>query len=164
MTEERNEANANRNLLRHMLATLAYRGGKALRGVPDHFAEYRACDSVRAPSQILAHIADLLDWALSQVKGKETWHDSPPLPWTEGTSRFFAALQALDSYVASDAPLARNVPQLFQGAIADAFTHVGQINILRRLAGCPVRAENYSRAEIVIGRVTDEQAAPTREF
>ncbi len=147
-----------------MLATLAYRGGKALRGVPDHFAEYHACDSVRTPAQILAHIADLLDWALSQAKGKEAWHDSPPLAWTDGVSRFFAALQTLDSYLASEAPLARNASQLFQGAIADAFTHVGQINILRRMAGCPVRAENYSRAEIVIGRVTDEQAAPTREF
>jgi hypothetical protein len=153
-----------RELLRHMLATLAYRGGKALRGVPDHFAEYRASRDARTPGQILAHIADLLDWGLSQVKGKEAWHDSPALPWPDGASRFFAALQALDSYVASEEPLAGNVPQLFQGAIADAFTHVGQINILRRLAGCPVRAENYSRAEIVIGRVTDEQAAPTREF
>jgi len=164
MTVERNQANAERDLLRHMLATLAYRGGKALRGVPEHFAEYRACESVRTPGQILAHIADLLDWALSQVKGKEIWHDSPSLPWSDGATRFFAALQTLDSYIGSGAPLARNVPQLFQGAIADAFTHVGQINILRRLAGCPVRAENYSRAEIVIGRVTDEQAAPTREF
>ncbi len=164
MTAEPSKSNADRELLRHMLATLAYRGGKAVRNVPADFTDFRACDSVRTPGQILAHISDLLDWALSQAKGKESWHDSHSLPWADGVSRFFAALQTLDNFVASDAPMGIGVPQMFQGAIADAFTHVGQINILRRLAGCPVRAENYSRADIVIGRVSDDQTAPVREF
>jgi hypothetical protein len=54
--------------------------------------------------------------------------------------------------------------RLFQGAIADALTHTGQISVLRRMAGYPVRPENYSVTEITAGRVGADQAAPRREF
>src|SRR5271168_4406421 len=153
-----------RQLLRHMIATLAYRGHKALRGAPAAFADFLAYESTRTPGKILAHIGDLLDWVLSQAKGKEEWHNSKQLPWEEEVKRFSAALKALDDYLASDALLAASSEKLFQGAIADAFTHVGQISLLRRMAGSPVRAENYSKAEIVSGRVGTEQASPPREF
>ena len=151
-------------LLRHTLATLAYRGGKALRGAPAEFAEFPCGETSRTPAQILAHLGDLLDWALSLAQGKEAWHDSPPLPWEQGTARFFAALKAFDQRLASDAPPACSAEALFQGPIADSLTHVGQIAMLRRLAGCPVRGENYLKAEITVGRVGLEQAKPKREF
>lgn len=48
--------------------------------------------------------------------------------------------------------------------VNDASTHVGQIAILRRLAGGPVKGENYHKAEVVAGRVGAEQTAPKREF
>jgi hypothetical protein len=156
-------ADNSRQFLRHMLATVAYRGAKALRGVPDTFAEFRASDGTRTPAQILAHIGDLYDWALSQAKGKEKWSDSKPLPWEDEVKRFFTALQLMDDYLASDAALDATPEKLFQGAIADSLTHIGQISILRRLAGSAVRAENYSRAEIVAGRVGSEQAPPRWE-
>src|SRR5208282_4352868 len=107
-------------LLRHTLATLAYRGGKALRGAPAEFAEFRTGETTRTPAQILAHLGDLLDWALSLAQGKEAWHDSPPLTWEQGMVRFFAALEALDQRLASEAPLACSVEGLFQGPIADS--------------------------------------------
>jgi hypothetical protein len=160
----RTPADTSRRFLRHTLATVAYRGGKALRGAPGTFAEFRVNDSCRTPGQILAHIGDLYDWALSQAKGQEKWNDSKPLAWEDEVKRFFAALQALDDYLASDSDLGSTPEKLFQGAIADSLTHVGQISILRRLAGSPVRAENYSRAEIVAGRVGSEQTPPSREF
>ena len=151
-------------LLRHTVATLAYRGGKALRGAPAEFAEFRAGTTTRTPGQILAHIGDLLDWALSLAEGKEAWHNSPPLAWEKGTARFFAALEAFDKRLTSNVPLACSVEELFQGPIADALTHVGQIALLRRLAGCPVRGENYFQADIAAGRVGRDQAEPRREF
>jgi hypothetical protein len=156
-------ADTSRQFLRHTLATVAYRGGKAIRGVPVTFSEFRANESCRTPGQILAHIGDLYDWALSQAKGQEKWRDSKPLVWEDEAKRFFAALKALDDYLASDAALAASPEKLFQGAIADSLAHIGQILILRRLAGSPVRAENYSRAEIVAGRVGSEQAPPPWE-
>jgi hypothetical protein len=164
MTEHSANQDPQRTLFRHAIATLAYRGGKALRGAPPEFAGFKAGANTRTPAQILAHIGDLLDWSLSQFSGKETWQDSPTLAWDAGTARFFTALEKLDAYLASGAPLAAGMDRVFQGAIADAFTHVGQISILRGIAGCPVKGENYSRAEIAIGRVGAEQAAPRREF
>ncbi|MGA2741827.1 MAG: hypothetical protein ABSG65_30860 [Bryobacteraceae bacterium] len=153
-----------RDLLRHTIATLAYRGGKAVRGAPPEFAGYRAAETKRTPAQILAHIGDLLDWSLSVARGKEEWHNSAPLPWDPEVQRFFAALERFDAYLASDAPLHESAEKLFQGPIADALTHVGQIAMLRRMAGSPVRGENYHRAEIAAGRVGPDQTPPHREF
>ena len=156
-------ADPKRELLRHCLATVAYRGAKAIRNVPATFAEFHPPEGARTPGEILAHIGDLYDWALSQAKGQEKWRDSKPLPWEDEVKRFFAALKALDDYLASDSALDATPEKLFQGAIADSLSHIGQILILRRLAGSPVRAENYSRAEIVAGRVGSEQAPPPWE-
>lgn len=152
------------DLLRHTIATLAYRGGKALRGAPAEFAAFRMQEGSRTPGEILAHIGDLLDWAQSIVGGDEKWHDSPPQTWDQDTTRFFDGLQKLDSQIARSATLACPAERLFQGAIADAFTHVGQIAMLRRLAGAPIKGENYYKADIVVGRVGREQTPPRREF
>jgi hypothetical protein len=153
-----------RALLRHTVATVAYRGGKAVRGAPASFASFSGDGTDRTAVKILAHIGDLYDWALTQAKGAEAWNDSTPLDWDREVDRFFAALQRFDEYLASDAPLAATPEQLFQGAIADSLTHIGQIAILRRLGGARMKSENYSRADIVAGRVGPEQTAAKREF
>jgi hypothetical protein len=150
--------------LRHSLATLAYRGGKALRDAPDHFASFRVGETSRTPAEILAHICDLLDWALSFVRDREAWHASAPGNWAADVARFHAAMLALDEALAEDRAAGSEWRRLFQGPIADAFTHIGQLALLRRLAGSPVPGENYSRAAIVAGRVGLEQSAPGREF
>lgn len=153
-----------RQLLRHSLATLAYRGGKAVRGAPDSFADFHASPDTRTPGQILAHIGDLLEWALSMARGQQKWHGSAPLPWPEEVRRFFSALEAFDAYLASDGPLQAPAEKLLQAPIADALTHVGQIAMVRRLAGAPMRAENYYVAKIAIGSVGVDQPAPVYEF
>jgi len=153
-----------RQMLRHTLATLAYRGGKTLRDAPETFAGFSTGEKGRTPVQILAHMGDLFDWALSLVRGKEEWHNATPLPWPQEVKRFFQTLQAFDDSLASDLPLACPVEKLFQGPVADGLTHAGQLAILRRMAGCSMRGENYYRAEIVAGRVGEEQTAPGREF
>ena len=153
-----------RQLLRHTLATLAYRCGKALRGAPESYAQFTTSPNTRTPVRILAHLGDLLDWGLSMANGERKWHSSEPLPWDQEVARFFAALHAFDTYLASEQPLKAPTEKLFQGPVADAFTHVGQLAILRRMAGTPIKAENYFRAEIVTGRVGSEQSAPAVEF
>ncbi len=153
-----------REMLRHTVATLAYRGGKTLRDAPAGFAAFRAGEATRTPAQILAHIGDLLDWALSLAEGRQRWNDSAPLPWEQEVERFFQALKKLDDYLASAAALGRPAEKIFQGPIADALTHVGQLAMLRRLAGAPVRGENYHKAEIAIGRVGPDQSDRRVEF
>ena len=153
-----------KDLLRHAVATLAYRGGKTLRGVADEFGSYKADRTTRTPGEILAHMGDLLDWVLSIARGKQEWHNSPPLPWAEGVARFHRGMQAFDDYLASDAPLGAPVEKLFQSAIADALTHTGQLAMLRRMSGHPMRGENYFRADIASGRVGPDQTPPKVEF
>ncbi len=153
-----------RDLLRHCLATIAYRGGKVLRDVPESFAKFQPPENARTPEQILTHIGDLFDWALSMARGQGAWKDSQPLPWTKEVERFFAALGSFDAYLESDEPLHASPEKLFQGPVADALNHVGQIAMLRRLAGFPMKGENYFKADITAGRVGPEQAPPKREF
>jgi hypothetical protein len=153
-----------RELLRHSLATLAYRGGKAVRNASEGFGQFQTDGGVRTPGQILTHIGDLMDWGLSMANGKREWHDSKPLAWEKEAERFFAALKRFDDFLASSEPMQAPPEKLFQGPIADALTHVGQIAILRRLAGNPVKGENYYKAEIVIGRVGADQSKPKLEF
>ncbi|HLZ50416.1 MAG TPA: hypothetical protein VKP61_06690 [Candidatus Acidoferrum sp.] len=153
-----------RQLLRHTVATVAYRGGKALRGAPSSFAKFSIGEKPRTPAKILAHLGDLFDWALSMAQGENAWHDSEPLAWDAEVSRFFTALKKFDDYLASLEPVRTRAEGLFQGPVADALTHIGQIAMLRRLAGCPIKGENYFKAEVTAGRVGIEQAAPQREF
>ena len=151
-------------LLRHTVATVAYRGGKALRDAPRHFDSFHIGDKTRTPAQILAHMGDLFDWALSIAEGKAAWSDSKPLAWNAEITRFFAAVKKFDDYLASGEPLHGSAEGLFQGPIADALNHVGQIAMLRRLAGSPILGENYYKSDIATGRVGPEQSAPRREF
>lgn len=153
-----------RTLLRHTLAALAYRGGKTIRHASPNFAEYGGPDSARSAGKILAHMGDLMEWALSMADGSPQWHDSTPLPWNKEGERFFAAVKKFDDYLASGKELKAPIDRLFQGPIADALTHVGQLAMLRRLAGCPIQGENYYVAEITVGRVGPDQAPPRKPF
>src|SRR5688500_17955063 len=103
-----------RDLLRHTVATVAYRGGKAIRGTTDAFASFKPADAARSPAQILAHISDLYDWALTLAKGAQAWNDSTPLAWSQEMARFFDTLARFDAYLASPEPIASSAEQLFQ--------------------------------------------------
>ena len=151
-------------LLRHALATIAYRGGKTIRGAGPDFASYGSPATKQTPARILAHMGDLMDWALSMAEGNQKWSDSAPLAWDRECERFHTSLQKFDDYLASGKPLHAPAEKLFQGPIADALTHVGQLAMLRRMAGVPIRGENYFGAEITTGRVGADQAAPRKTF
>jgi hypothetical protein len=153
-----------RDLLRHSLATIAYRAGKIIRDAPQGYVDFQAGQNCRTPVQILAHIGDLFDWALSMAKGQPTWHGSTPLSWPDEVQRFFESLKRLDDYLAGDEQLHASPEKLFQGPISDALNHVGQLAILRRLSGVPIRGENYYQADIAPGRVGKEQLPPKFEF
>lgn len=158
-------ANANSDLkfLRHVTATIAYRGGKVVRDAPAGLAELRVSDTSRTSLEILAHIGDVLDWAVSIATGNEIWHDSKAKTWDEQVARFFDSLGRLDEVLSADTVACPAEP-LFQGPLADTLTHIGQIAMLRRLVESPVRGENYFKADIKAGRVGATQAKPAREF
>jgi hypothetical protein len=153
---------SDRILLRHLLATLAYRATRALEGAPPEFACFNG--GGRQPVQILAHLGDLLDWSLSMASGNPRWHDSAPMDWPEEVQRFYAALKDFDAFLASDEAIKAPTDRLLQGPIADALTHVGQLAMLRRMAGCATRGENFFVAEVEIGRTGPDQPLPVRTF
>ena len=160
VTKKAAPADGARLFLRHTVATLAYRGSKAVRGAPESFARFKAGPTTRTPLEILSHIGDLLDWALSQAEGKERWPSPSSLSWDGEVKRFHASLEAYDAYLALRKPLHKPAERMFQGAIADALTHIGQLTMLRRLSGSHVRGENYSRADVQVGRVGPDQPPP----
>ncbi|HEX3355672.1 MAG TPA: hypothetical protein VHS31_01730 [Tepidisphaeraceae bacterium] len=151
-------------LLRHTLATLAYRAAKVLRDAPPAFEKQRIAPSTRSAGEILAHICDLLDWAATMTEGKPIWHDSPSAQWNDLVARFFKATQALDHRLAAVSTLPCSAGKIFQGPIADALTHVGQLATLRRLAGAGVLGENYFLAHITSGCVGADQPPAVKEF
>jgi len=155
-----------RLFLRHTLATLAYRAGKTVRGTPEGFAMFRATPESPSPLEILAHMGDLMDWVLRMVKGEPSWTTATPLPWDQEITRFFTSLKALDDYLAAGEPIRWEPERLFQGGIADALTHTGQLAMLRRLSGHKMKGENYSKADIQVGHVGLDQtpADPKVEF
>lgn len=153
-----------REAVRHLLAVIAYRVSKSVRGAPAEYATFKASPTTRTPVEILAHMGDLMDWGLTMTREKAKWNDAVPLPWDDEVKRFFAAVTAWDEYLASGAPIATEVERILAGPVADALNHTGQLNLLRRMAGSPVRGENYFRAEVVAGRVGPDQEAPRREL
>lgn len=157
-------SDSKRELLRHVLATLAYRGAKVIDGAPSDFATFRTSETTRTAGEILSHIGDLLEWAHSIARGEQTWPNSNLLSWDDEAVRFFSHLKEFDAFLASNSPLDVPAERLFQAPLADALTHVGQIALLRRVAGAPIRGENYFEAKIVAGRVGPDQSTERVEF
>lgn len=155
---------ATRQLLRHTVATLAYRAGKVLRDAPAGFGDVRVSPVSRSAVEILAHMVDLMGWAERLARGEYRWEAGGVPDWETAVARFFDGLAALDRALADPAAAPYPAGVMFQGPIADALTHVGQLAMLRGLAGQPVRPESYARATIEAGRVGRDQAAPGREF
>ena len=154
---------AAREVVRHLVATLAYRAAKVLRDVPPDFATRPFGDSTRVPVAIVAHLGDLMAWGVSIARGGYVWKPEGSRDWRREVDRFFEHLSTIDRELASDT-FAGSIEKLIQGPLTDALWHVGQLAMLRGMAGAPVRPESYARAEIVAGRVGLDQAAPRAEF
>jgi len=158
------ENGSTRSFLRFTLATVAYRAAKVERFAPPGFGDFQLGKGARTPVEIIAHMADLFDWALRLARGSSDWVQSKPQTWRQEVARFHASLLSLDQYLASDASLAVSAEELFQGPISDALTHIGQVAVLRRQVGAPVRSEVYAKANIAAGRVGEEQPKNPLEF
>lgn len=157
-------AGASTPVLRHLVATLAYRAAKVLRDAPDGFGGTAFGDTTRRPVLIVAHLADLMAWGITLVQGNVTWKAGGGRDWNVEVGRFLANLAALDRELAQTALAPGAAEKLIQGPLADALTHVGQLAMLRGMAGSPVRPESYARAAVTAGRVGLDQAPPGREF
>ncbi len=153
-----------RDMVRHLLATMVYRATRAIQNAPVEFGVFCAREGSRTPIQILSHMSDLCDWALSMARGQEKWRDAVPQSWDSEVSRFYSCVRALDDYLAGPSAVSCSIRRLMQGPVADAVSHVGQLAMLRRISGNPIRGENFFKADIEAGRVGPDQPAPRRQF
>jgi hypothetical protein len=153
-----------RDSLRHTLATLSYRAAKAMRDAPESFAAFRPGPTSSTAVEIVAHMGDLFDWALRMARGELRWTTATPQAWEPEIARFFGALKAFDDYLASGEPINYEITRLFQGPVADALTHTGQLAMLRRLHGSPIKGESYNRADITVGRIGPDQTPPDPRY
>ena len=122
------------------------------------------CSSDLTPVRIVGHMADLMSWGVSIAQGGYEWKPAGGQDWKTEVERFFSGLAALDAAIATDGEFKGSIDKLIQGPLADALTHVGQLAMLRGMAGEPVRPESYAKAVITAGRVGLDQEAPKAEF
>jgi hypothetical protein len=153
-----------REFLRHTLATLAYRAAKTMRGAPESFAGFKAGPDSRTPLEIVGHLGDLIAWGRAMATGPGKWVTGAAESWKPTCARFFAEMKAFDDLLASNQALQYDLTRLFQGPVADALTHTGQLAMLRRLSGAPMKGESYNRADIKPGRVGPDQTAADPKF
>ena len=149
-----------RELLRHFLATIAYRSQKALRGAPEDFGAFRAGENVRTPHELVWHMTGLLGYARTYFLSG-TFQPTAMPTFNEEVGRFHAVMGDLGRLLETATPERTVSPeQLLQGPLADAMTHVGQLAMLRRLAGAPIPPENFVRAAIDARNVSADQPLP----
>ena len=152
--------NEKRAMLRHFLAALAYRTQKALRGAPESFGTFQAGNQVRTPAGLVRHMTSVLGYARTFFVGGRYWPD--PLPDLDSeVARFHAMLEELGRHLAAGTELRGTTEErLLQGPFSDAMTHAGQLAMLRRLSGSPVRPENFVKAAVDPDNLGPDQAEP----
>lgn len=154
---------AERRLLQHFLAALAYRTQKALRGAPVDFGSFRVAEGVRTPSGLVCHMTSVLGYARTFFVGGSYWPD-PLASLRDEIGRFHEVVQDLARHIESGTPLRGEMTaeRLLQGPFSDAMTHAGQLAMLRRLAGAPVAPENFVFADISAERLGPDQPEPAK--
>lgn len=149
-----------RRLLQHFLAALAYRTQKAVRGAPEHFADFRASTQSRTPFELIWHMTSVIGYARTFFHGG-TFSPEALQSFGEELDRFHLTLEGLRDDLANPTLRASITDQQFlQGPLADAMTHAGQLAMLRRMAGSPVPSENFIFARIDAANVSSTQADP----
>jgi uncharacterized damage-inducible protein DinB len=141
-------------ILRHLVATIAYRSSHSLRDAPAGFQDVRLAEGSMTAGELVFHITQVLSFALAVVNGTERVRYEA-LDWPQEVARFYAMLGELDASLASGARMEDGMDlRLVQGPLADALTHVGQLHAMRRKAGAPIAPTNYIKANVQAGRTT----------
>src|SRR5262245_61079035 len=140
-------------ILRHLVATIAFRASRSLRDVPAALESVRLADGGMTARELVLHMTNVMAFALATVTGTERQrHD--PLDWPQEIDRFYSVLAQVDAKLAEGATMEPEMDlKLVQGPLADTLTHVGQLHAMRRAAGGPVPSTNYIKADVKIGRI-----------
>ena len=149
-----------RETIRHVLAALAYRTQKALRGSDERFPDFSVGNGTRTPAELVRHMSSVIGYARTFfISG--IYRAEPLSTFSNEVERFHKLVEDLSAHLAAGTEIKQiSLNQLLQGPISDAMTRAGQIAILRRLAGSPVGSENYIFAEISAEKLGSDQPLP----
>jgi len=140
-------------ILRHLVATIAYRASRSLRNVPEGFESVRLDDTAMSAGELILHMTNVMAFALATVRQTDRLQHRA-LAWPQEVTRFYSLLGELDSKLAAGAVLEEGMDlRLVQGPLADILTHIGQLHAMRRKAGAPVDSASYIKADVRIGRI-----------
>lgn len=153
-----------RQLLKHYLAAIAYRAQKALRDAPADYPSFAAGADVRTPVEVLRHMTSLLGYSRTLfLGGSYPFHPDPLPTFKEEVERFHDMVGAVGDLLDRDVALREiSYEQFLQGPLSDVMTHIGQLAMLRRLAGAAVAPENFIYARVDSDRLGTDQAQPAR--
>jgi len=140
-------------VLRHLVATIAFRASRSLRDAPAALESVCLADGGMTARELILHMTNVMAFALATVTGTERLHHDA-LDWQGDIDRFYSLLAQVDAKLAEGAAMEPGMDlKLVQGPFADALTHVGQLHAMRRMAGAPGPPTNYIRADVKIGRI-----------
>ncbi|GAB3223544.1 hypothetical protein [Spirosoma arcticum] len=145
-------------IIRHVLASIAYRLAKAVRGVDAAFYEMESGNGIRKPAEILRHMGQVLSYT-NGVLTNMTPINLQPLDGDAELDRFYDLLNQVDEHLAETNVDDELGLKLIQGPFADVLTHIGQLALLRRAFGDPVPGENFMKAAVQMGRLNREEQA-----
>ncbi|MGD8566066.1 MAG: hypothetical protein PVF96_06935 [Candidatus Bathyarchaeota archaeon] len=146
-------------MLRHFLASIAYRATKAIKDAPEIYPNLYIGKGVKTPLRIVHHITGVLKYAHSFFEHYDTTY-SDIKSWDAEINDFYNILRQLDKSLQKKKPNQVTEEQLLQGPLSDSMAHVGQLLLLRRMADSPVPSENFIFADIKKEKVGPDQPEP----
>ena len=158
------KAEGKNELVRHLLATLVYRTTKIIRDSPEDYPGTSIGSGVRTPEKVLGHINSLIQlsnrfWSPERpVSMADLQKSSGKKGWEREVELFYQLSAQFDATLAEHAAPRKYTPEkILQGPFTDAFTHVGQLALLRRMAGSSIKGESYWMADVKPGQVGPAQ-------
>jgi hypothetical protein len=151
---------SNKNaMLRHFLASIAYRVTKAIKNAPKTYPNLYIGKGARTPLKILHHITGVLTYAHSFFEHYDTTHFDIK-SWDAEVYELYNILSKIDKSFQEKNSTKITKEQLLQGPLSDSMAHIGQLLMLRRIADSPVPSENFIFADIRKGEVGPDQPDP----
>jgi len=139
-------------LLRHTISTIKYRFEKSVIDSTEIFGEFNLGKGSRNPIEIINHIYHVLYSTRIFLEEERFYTERPEkLTLTEEIERFNHELITTDKALDMIELSVTYSKKLLQGPLSDILTHIGQISMMQRLNGRPIKAEDFFAASIETG-------------
>lgn len=146
------------DMLRRLLASAGLRFALIEEGAPAEFGHFDAGAGVMTPTAMVRHMVRVARFLDHMLGGPD------PVPctaddWPAVCAEFYAALREADARLAGDGASDGELERILQGPASDLLHHIGQLSMMRRLAGAPVRAVSFPKVSLAAGVIPPDLSA-----